>query len=98
MNRVTKNYNGLVSVLINYLKLYIYVQTNANYQIELITWNHIIINVRKEYMKLYICALIVCIKSEYLISNKYVQKFLRKAQYKNVNINLKWTEFSNLLA
>ena len=40
---VTWSYNCLLRIIISYLKPYYYVQTNDYYQIEIITWNHIIV-------------------------------------------------------
>ena len=37
-------------------KPYNYVQTIECYYIEIITWNHVIISIRKEYLKPYNCA------------------------------------------
>ena len=38
------------------------------YLIEIISWNHIIISIKGEYLKPYNCVQIICIWQEYLIS------------------------------
>ena len=52
---ITWNYNYILTIIIiiNCLKPYNCVQTNDYYWIEIITWNHIIINIRLEYLKPY---------------------------------------------
>ena len=40
----------------------------------MITWNHEIISIRKEYLKPYNCVQIIWIRLEYLISYYNVQK------------------------
>ena len=42
--------------------LYNYFQTNDYRYIEIITWNHIIVCIRLEYLKLYKCVQIICIR------------------------------------
>ena len=42
-------------------------QANDISSIEIITWNHVIINIRKEYLKSSDCVLIICISEKHLM-------------------------------
>ena len=46
---------------------------DQNIHLEMITWNHIIICIRYEYLKVYNCVQIIYIKLEYLVSYNCVQ-------------------------
>ena len=48
---VTWSNNYLLRFVISYLKPSNYMQTNDYYDIEMIIWNHIIISIKKEYLK-----------------------------------------------
>ena len=50
--------------MVSYLKPYNYVQTKDDYDIEIISWNHIIIRIRQKYLKPYNCVQIICIRFE----------------------------------
>ena len=64
-------------------------QTNDYYQIEIITWSHIIISIRQEYLKPYNCVQIICIRWKYLISYNYIQKTFKKQLHKKCKYE--WT-------
>ena len=56
------------------MKPYDCAQTNYYCQIGRITWNHIIISVRQEYLNPCYWVQIICISKEFLISSKWMQK------------------------
>ena len=62
---VTWNYHCLLRIIISYLKLYNYVQTNNFYWIEIIAWNHILISIRQKYLKPYNGVQIISIRRNY---------------------------------
>ena len=43
------------------MEIYTFMKTNDGSWIEIITWNHKIISVRLEYLKLYNCVQNICI-------------------------------------
>ena len=57
------NWGLFIKITISYLKPYANcVQTNDYYYIETITWNHIIICIRQEYLKPSNCVKNICIR------------------------------------
>ena len=56
---IIRSSDCLLRIIIIDFKLYNCVQTN---ELEIATWNHIIISIRLEYLKLYNCVQIICVR------------------------------------